>query len=118
MGATMRSLAEDHKAGWAGRIANALSVLAILGVLAISGADVWCYLGNPNRYPIGAEMAGFLYSSRGAFWGLIGMTGVLCGVGLIAPIWAKTPRMRILIRAIVALVVVVGMVWLASTVER
>jgi hypothetical protein len=46
------------------------------------------------------------------------MTGVLCGVGLIAPIWAKTPRMRILIRAIVALVVVVGMVWLASTVER
>jgi ABC-type cobalamin transport system permease subunit len=115
---TMGSIAESRKAGWSTRIANALCVLVILAALAINGADLWGYFSNPSRNPIGAEMAGVLYSSRSSFLLLTGGTSMLCGLGLIAPVWTKMPRTRILIRAIVALVVVVGMAYLASTVER
>ncbi len=112
------SIAESHKTGWGSRAANVLCVLVILAVLAINGADLWGYLSNPGRYPIGAEMAGILYSSRIAFLLLTGGFSLLCGFGLLVPVWTKKPRTRLLIRAVVAFVVVLGMAYLASTVER
>jgi len=108
---------ETRKPGWGLIVANVLSYFVFLVTLAINGSELCGYLAKPSQYRMGMEMSGLLYSTRGMFLSLTSGMIVLCAVGLIAPMFVRSARVRTIVRTAVACLVVAFTAWLTSTVQ-
>ena len=102
---------------WARRIVDVLSCLVMLLELALSASDLWGFFMHPQSYPIGAEMAGFRYSTRAAFLGLTSGIAVLSLAGLSVPLLLKPAGVRTLVRASVATLLLAIAAYLALGVD-
>jgi hypothetical protein len=108
---------ESRKRRWGLLVGNLFSYLVFLVTLAMNGSALFGYLVNPSKYPIGAEMSGLLYSTRGKFMSLTSAMIVLCVAGLTVPMFARNERVRTIVRVAAACSVVVFTAWLTLTVQ-
>jgi len=88
-----------------------------LAVLAVRGSELFEYLANPSSFPIGTEMSGFAHSTKGRFLGVTAVMIVLCALGLVMPMAARTAGRRTGIRIVLASLILLITAWLVSTVE-